>query len=69
MEFIIQLEEKMLSIEDHPKANKQDLNSVRNLSSLYMMVCIGKKLYCYITEGEFVTGNTPRCNFLLSSRF
>lgn len=34
MELIIQLEEKMLSMEDHPKTNKQDLNSVRNSSSL-----------------------------------
>lgn len=27
------------------------------------MVCIGKKLYCYITEGEFVTGNTLQMQF------
>lgn len=26
---------------------------------LYMIVCTGKKLYCYSAEGEFLTENRP----------
>lgn len=39
--------------------SKKDLNSVGNMRSLYMTMCIGKKLYHYITEGEFVAENSP----------
>lgn len=38
--------------------SKKDLNSVGNGRSLYMIMCTGKKLYCNITEGEFVAENS-----------
>lgn len=39
--------------------SKKDLNSVGNMRRSYMIMIIGKKRYCYITEGEFVAENSP----------
>lgn len=39
-----------------------------NVGSLYTVMCIGKKLYCYTSEGEFVAENSSVNNLLVSSR-
>lgn len=35
---------------------------------LCMIVCLGKKLYCYSAEGEFLTEKKARHDLLLCSR-
>lgn len=47
----------MLSVDDHTK--QEGLKFSGNMRHFYMIMCIGKKRYHYITDGEFVAENNP----------